>query len=83
MAGKGIPLNANASSVIASIPITAGPNELITYTPNNLTHVDLSHLKGSLVSNFSVSLLDQNRRDVDTNGEYFDILVKITWDMRI
>jgi hypothetical protein len=76
---QGIPINSIGQGIIAQIPIDADPGSQINYSPRNPIPVDASDLIGMGKSSFTFSLVDQNLRPAPTNGEYFSMVIVLTY----
>lgn len=79
LVSNGIPVNSSASGIIASIPITVPSGSLINYTPQHPIQMDASELVGQSKNYFTFSLLDQLQRPVDTNSEYYSMVVVLRY----
>jgi hypothetical protein len=75
----GIPVNQNYNSIIASVPIDVQPSSQIVYNPRNPTEVNAQELAGYKKYNIKFELLDQQNRRVDTNGEYWTVLIRFSY----
>jgi len=76
---NGIPVNNQSSNTLAYIPITAGVGSLQFIEPRNPVPISLENLIGNSINNFDVELVDQEGRDVDTLGEYWEFVVLIRY----
>ena len=79
----GIPVNANATGVLANVFIDVLPSSLINYTPLNIVWSDASNIIGARITTINFSLANQENRLVDTNSEYwnFTLIFKYYIDM--
>lgn len=77
----GLRVNNLYRQIICKIPITAKPGSQITYNPFNATIIDMNNLKGVKRTQIRFQLLDDSGNTVDTRGEYFSVLLKISYDM--
>lgn len=74
-------LGDKASSVIALIPITAGPGSLNSHEPINVLKIPCNHLRGRPIDTVDFRLTDQDGVTLDTNGEDYSFPMVITYDL--
>ena len=77
----GLPINNKSSSIIAAIPITASPGNLIVYTPNIPVEINAQEIIGKQTSTLNIRLLDDSLRPAPTNGEYFSFIMHIHYSV--
>jgi hypothetical protein len=77
---NGLSLNGYEDSIVSQVLINVNPGSQIIYEPNNPTRTSASNLQGRLLRNFHVELTDENRVRVDTFGENYSVLFKISWN---
>jgi hypothetical protein len=75
----GIPINTGGRNVIGSVPITERTGSQINYDPRNTIEIDAIELAGNSKLNLSFQLRDQLLRLAPTSGEYWSIVVRITY----
>ena len=75
----GIPSNAAQQGLITSVPINVKTGSLITYNAYNPLPCDASNLIGNGKQTITFALLDQNLRDVSTNGEQWSLAILIRY----
>ena len=75
----GLPVNSTTTGIIASIPITVGPGQVINYEPTNPVWVDASDLIGRGRQNRSFGLIDQLSRPTPTAGEVYSLVLMLRW----
>ena len=68
----GIPVNANATGVLANVFIDVLPSSLINFTPFNIVWSDASNIIGARITTINFSLANQENQLVDTNSEYWN-----------
>jgi len=81
--GGGIPQNKISNGIIAEVPITAPVGSLINYAPRNPIKADATELIGNSKQTFQFTLVDQLDRNVSTAGENWQLVVVITYFMRV
>ena len=79
----GIPQNKTSNGIIAEVPITAPVGSLINYQPRNPIKSDATELIGNSKQTFQFALVDQLEREVSTAGEEFQLVVVITYFMKV
>ena len=79
LVSNGIPVNSTAAGIIASIPISVAPGSQIVYSPPHPIQADASELVGQIKNYFNFSLLDQEQRRVNTNGEVYTFVVVLRY----
>ena len=75
----GIPSNASQTGLITSVPINVKTGSLITYNAFNPLPCDASNLIGNGKQTITFALLDQDLRDVSTNGEKWSLSILIRY----
>ena len=75
----GLPINSTTTGIVASIPITVGPGQVINYEPTNPVWVDASDLIGRGRQNLSFGLIDQLGRPTPTAGEVYSLVLVLRW----
>ena len=78
---RGIRVNANYSSVIAKILVTAAPGNQIVYQPNQPSLVEANHLAGDRRTRLKFWLTDDQNRLVNTAGETFSASIRIQYTL--
>ena len=76
----GLPVNANTTGIVASIPITVSPGSQIVYEPTNVTWVNATDLIGRGRQNLDFSLVDQLGRPTPTAGENYSLVLMLRWN---
>lgn len=71
---QGIPVNAVGKAILGSIPITAKPNSLITYSPSYPIWSDANHLAGSNITNIIFESTNENLQPLYVVDSYSFIL---------
>jgi hypothetical protein len=79
LSDNGFAINSRESNIIAQILINVQPGSQIIFEPFNPTQVSASNLAGQNLKEFSVSITDENLQSIDTNGEEFTVLFKISY----
>ena len=79
LVNNGIPTNQNGYGIITTVPISAPPNSLIVYQPQNPLEIDVSYLAGQQKNNIQFELLNQDFETVSTNGENYSLLIKFRY----
>ena len=74
----GININAIGTSIVGQVPITAPPNSLISYSPNQTVWVDCEHLIGANRSDIQFTLKNELLQDVSVL-DAFNWTVTIRW----
>jgi hypothetical protein len=77
----GVPTNNTAAGILANVPITAAPGSQINYAPQTPTRVNANELIGASKLNFRFSLLDQELRPTNTQGEVWTLLLTIRYNV--
>ena len=75
--------NNQSRTLLATIPITVGPNQIISYptTQPEYEKLDCSSLNNMQLNNVSVRVLDQNLNDVDLNGKDWSVELSIEYEI--
>jgi hypothetical protein len=76
---EGIPANASQQGLISAVPINVPTGSLITYNAFNPLPCNASSLIGNGKQTISFALLDQDLRDVSTNGEEWSLAILIRY----
>jgi len=79
LVNNGIPTNQSGFGIITTIPISAPPNSLIVYQPQNPLEVDISYLAGNKKTVIQFELLNQDFESVSTNGEDYSLVIKFKY----
>jgi len=79
LVSDGLQVNNGAGGILAAIPILAKSGSLSIYEPANPLRIDASELVGRPKQFLMFRLLDQNRREVSTNGEFYTFTVVIRY----
>ena len=77
----GIPINGNASGIIASVPISVQPGSQIIYQPNVLTPIMCDELIGQRKLNINFYLLNQDLVSVGTPGSPWSVVIIIKFNI--
>jgi hypothetical protein len=76
---NGMSLNGTENSICAQVLINVSPGSQIIYSPNNPTKTQADNLQGRLLRNFHVELVNETGVRVNTFGENYSVLFKISW----
>ena len=76
---QGISINGQYDSILARILITAHPGSQILYIPQNYTLCDASPLKNSYKKRIRFTLLTNDKKNANTQGEYWSIQLRISY----
>ena len=82
LVNTGIQLNNNFSQIICQLPITSNPGELETYKSSEPNIFSLcNELIGLRSAKYNVSfwLTSETNVPLDTRGEYYDLVLQISW----
>jgi hypothetical protein len=79
LVNNGIPTNQNGYGIITTVPISAPPNSLIVYQPQNPLEIDVTYLSGQQKNNIQFELLNQDFETVSTNGEDYSLVIKFRY----
>tara|TARA_R100001369_G_scaffold3331_1_gene10534 strand:- start:590 stop:1435 length:846 start_codon:yes stop_codon:yes gene_type:complete len=75
----GLPINTGGRNVIGSVPINVKTGSQINYDPQNSIEIEAIELSGNSKLNVSFQLRDQLLRLAPTAGEYWSIIVRISY----
>lgn len=75
---NGIPINGVYSQVLAAVPITVDPGQLINYEPTNTIKIPAYNLRGATNTNFLAWITNQNNEDI-IMPDYWSFTTKISW----
>jgi hypothetical protein len=75
----GLSLNGFEDYIVGQVLINVSPGSQIIYEPHNPTQTSAQNLQGRLLRNFHVELTDESRNPVNTFGEDYSVLFKISW----
>jgi len=81
LVSQGIRYGNRYSSIILQTPITAAPGSLINYQPYNPPAVPEPSLAGTSRTSIRFYLRDDSLRAVNTNGEYWSVRLRISWEV--
>jgi hypothetical protein len=76
---NGFAVNSTESNIVAQVLIDVSAGSQIIYEPFNATSVSASNLQGRFLKEFEVRITDENLDSIDTNGEEFTVLFKISF----
>jgi hypothetical protein len=74
----GIPIGAVGTSIVGKVGITAPPNSLISYSPNQVIWVNCDHLIGSNRTDITWTLKNELLQDVTVIDD-FDWTITVEW----
>ena len=80
LVSRGIRINNRYNQVIARVPINVQPGSQIVFSPFNPAKSEAQGLAGSKRTVLRFRLTDQNFRSVNTNSEYWNCRVVISFD---
>ena len=76
---QGISVNGQYDSILARILITAHPGSQILYIPQNYTLCDATPLKNSFRKRIRFTLLTNDKKNANTQGEYWSVQLRISY----
>ncbi len=76
---SGIPIGDKEAQVCGSVQITVPPGSLINFMPFSPIKIPVPHLAGQNINEALFYLTDQLNRQIDFNGENFNLLIEIKW----
>ena len=79
LVSNGIPTNSTAAKILANVPITSSAGNQVNFQPQTPTRVSIRELIGGSRTNFSFQILDQLLRPLDTNSEFYTMLLTLRW----
>lgn len=83
LAPDGIPINDIGSNIVATVPITTSPGNLITYQPFNPLKASADNLIGSPINVIDMKITDQNDKDIEMLGEYWNAVLVIRYYLQV
>ena len=81
LTAAGVPVNNQQTGVLCQIPINSPPGTQLNFEPFNPVKVNATGLIGLSRNQINFRLLDQRGIAVNTNGEYYSLLLEITYDV--
>jgi hypothetical protein len=76
----GLSLNGFEDYIVGQVLINVSPGSQLVYEPYNAIQTSAQNLQGRLLRNFYVQLTDESRNPVNTFGEDYTVLFKISWN---
>jgi hypothetical protein len=77
---KGLSINGNYSQTIAQILPDVRSGSLIVFQPLSPLRIDCDNLKGTELQSFRVWLTNEKGEAISTNGEYYSMLLKLSFE---
>jgi hypothetical protein len=77
---KGLSINGNYSQTIAQILPDVRSGSLIVFQPLSPLRIDCDNLKGTELQSFRVWLTNEKGESISTNGEYYSMLLKLSYE---
>lgn len=73
--------NGQTTNMMCNVPIDAPVGSLINHQPNNPIKIPCDNLAGSSISNFTVTIKDQNGHDIElSSSESWYVVLTIEWE---
>jgi hypothetical protein len=80
LVSSGMSYNGQQKQILAAIPISSAPGELILYNPPNPTFIPEQYMNGRRISQLTFYITDEDNNAVDLSAETWLVRVKISWD---
>jgi hypothetical protein len=80
---KGLSINGNYSQTIAQILPDVRSGSLIVFQPLSPLRIDCDNLNGTELQSFRVWITNERNESISTNGEYYSMLLKLSYERNI
>ena len=77
---KGLSINGQYSQTVAQILPDVRSGSLIVFQPLSPLKIDCDNLKGTELQSFRVWLTNEKNESISTNGEYYSMLLKLSYE---